>query len=315
MSNSSNTTATSLSLTARAFPAWPKVLPNATYKAHTQGTTGPFLPGMCDPPGLPRVHQYADTIPSFSSATVTVRPPPGFQRPGLGRMDPCGGGLADHARWSPSKCPGFPGPWSRASRAPGRPEPRAWQLAHERRREEERRASRSSGLGARPRVPRRLSREVRSAAAPPSLRPARPARTHLGSAAGTRRCCRCCRCCRSSFPARRVRLPAAARTHARPPRTSSRRERARSRSPQPSAVLAAAVGHRPAGAATCDAVSGLGCCKTPSSWARAVLHRLPDRFSQRAGFHPGAHWERRRPEQGGSPCILRRRVSLQVCRQ
>lgn len=40
------------------------------------GDHRPFPPGMCVPLGLLRVHQPADTIPSFSLATVTARPTP-----------------------------------------------------------------------------------------------------------------------------------------------------------------------------------------------------------------------------------------------
>lgn len=94
-------------------------------------------------------------------------------------MDPCGGGLACHAHWSSSKCTGFPDPWSRASRAPGRPEPRAWQLALVRCSSEQRVASGALGLRARPRVPRILAApgEIRSAATQPSPRHARPTLT------------------------------------------------------------------------------------------------------------------------------------------
>lgn len=45
------------------------------------GDHRPFPPGMCVPLGLLRVHQRADTIPSFSLATVTARPPPRLTAP------------------------------------------------------------------------------------------------------------------------------------------------------------------------------------------------------------------------------------------
>lgn len=200
---------------------------------------------MCVPLGLLRVHQGDDTIPKFSSATVTTRPhtpptarppPPGLQRPGPGsprapelfqafRIPGClvpepresaestraaavagAQGVAAH----PGEALHRGATSDRRSLGPGSPDPRSLE-------------------GCAPRGPLRRR---------PTVFPCTPAPHSPRRTAGTRRDAG-----RARFLRVDNRLPAAARTPGARLLHAHARARASTRHPQPGAVLATVVGH------------------------------------------------------------------------